>query len=162
MKRPELLAPAGDFEKMRKLVEREYRAKRDPREAARRKRAIARGQDFEALSDSESEAESEDDELHMKGAVNPVDIMATATRKRQTKADKLEKILAGRTKFETKQRAGGSTNIEKKRKKNFLMSKFSQEARTKGRGKNHSQKKKRDITTTTAGTHEAKKRRRKL
>lgn len=152
----------GDFEKMRKLVERESRAKRDPREAARRKRAIARGQDFEALSDSESsEAESDDEELHTKGAVNPEDIMATSTRKRQTKADRLEKILAGRTKFESKRRSGGSTNIEKKRKKNFLMSKFSQDARTKGRGKDHSQKKKRDITTT-AGTHEAKKRRRKL
>lgn len=149
----------ADFEKMKKLVERENRAKRDPREAARRKRAIARGQDFEALSDSESEAESEGDDVNIKGTVNPEDIMATATRKRQSRADRLEKVLAGRTQFETKRREGGSTNIEKKRKKNFLMSKFSQDARTKGRGKNHSQKKKRDLPSK--GTHDAKKRRRK-
>ena len=44
---------AADFEKMRKLVEREKRAKRDPREAARRKRAIAQGKEFEELSEDE-------------------------------------------------------------------------------------------------------------
>jgi len=152
---------AADFVKMRKLVEREERAKRDPREAARRKRAIARGQEFEALSDDDDDDDdSEDETLHIKGAVNPSDIMAVATRKRQSKAEKLEKILAGRSKFETKRREGGSTNIEKTRKKNFLMSKFSKDARRKGRGKGGLQKKKREMAMS--GTHEAKKRRRKM
>ena len=162
-----------EFIKMRKLVERENRAKHDPREAARRKRAIAQGRDFIALSDdddddnnsTESETESlvgDDRNVNIKGTVNPEDIMALSTRKRQSRAMKLEKVLAGRTKFETKQRAGGSTNIEKKRAKNFIMSKFSQDARSKGRGKSHSQSKKRDRPKTQKGTHEAKKRRRKV
>lgn len=152
---------ASDFAKMKKLVERENRAKFDPREAARRKRAIARGQEFEALSESESDDDSENgDNVNIKGTVNPEDIMAMATRKRQSKADKLEKVLSGRSQFETKKREGGSTNIEKKRKKNFIMSKFSQEARSKGRGKNHSQKKR--TNQLTKGTHEARKRRRKV
>ena len=163
-----------DFIKMRKLVERENRAKHDPREAARRKRAIAQGRDFIALSDddndddnnsTESETESlvgDDRNVNIKGTVNPEDIMALSARKRQSRAMKLEKVLAGRTKFETKQRAGGSTNIEKKRGKNFIMSKFSQDARSKGRGKSHSQSKKRDRPKNQKGTHEAKKRRRKV
>jgi protein SDA1 len=157
---------AADFAKMRKLVEREQRAKRDPREAARRKRAIAQGRDFEALSDDESvdsEAESAaEDAVNIKGTVNPQDIMATATRKRQSRAEKLEKVLAGRSAFEAKGRAGGSTNVEKKRKKNFVMSKFSMDARRKGRGKSHSQCKKRDLPKSQKGTHEARKRRRKV
>ena len=151
---------AADFVKMRKLVEREERVKRDPREAARRKRALARGQEFEALSDDDDDDESEDEAAwHVHGAVQPSDLMALATRKRQSKAEKLEKILAGRTKFETKMRAGGSTNIEKTRKKNFLMSKFSQDARRKGRGKDNMPNKR---ERALSGTHEAKKRRRKL
>jgi hypothetical protein len=165
-----------DFIKMRKLLERENRARQDPREAARRKRAIVQGRDFVALSDddddndddnhsTESETESlegDDRNVNIKGTVNPEDIMALSTRKRQSRAMKLEKVLAGRTKFEAKQRAGGSTNIEKKRAKNFIMSKFSHEARSKGRGKNHSQSKKRDRPKNLKGTHEAKKRRRKV
>ena len=154
---------AADFVKMRKLVEREARAKRDPREAARRKRARARGEDFEALSDDEDDDDDSADgqeAWHVHGAVQPSDLMALATRKRQSKAEKLEKILAGRTKFEAKKREGGSTNIEKNRKKNFLMSKFSKDARTKGRGKDSLQQKKRERVLPSK--HEAKKRRRKV
>jgi protein SDA1 len=152
----------SDFLKMQKLVEREQRAKRDPREAARRKRARAKGIDFEKLSDDDdwSGDESDDDngkDVHIKGAVNPEDIMAIATRKRQSKAEKLEKVLAGRTTFEAKKREGGSTNIEKNRRKNFLMTKFSKSARKKGKGKGTAPKKR-----LLTGTHEAKKRRRKL
>jgi protein SDA1 len=149
----------ADFVKMKKLVERERRAKRDPREAARRKRAIAQGKDFQELSDDdadEDDAESEDG-IKIAGAVNPEDINADAKRKRQTKAEKLEKIIAGREKFETKDRRGGSTNIEKKRKKNFVMSKFSFETRSKSKGK--SGIKKRDGPVLK---HDAKKRRRKV
>jgi protein SDA1 len=125
-----------DFLRMRKLVERENRAKRDPREAARRKRAIARGENFDALSDESSNDGSGDEhEINIKGAVDPGDIMAEATRRRQSKAEKLTKVLAGRDKFETKDRAGGSTNTEKIRKKNFMMSKSSKAAKSKGRGK---------------------------
>lgn len=148
----------SDFEKMRKLVERERRVKHDPREAARRKRQIARGEDFQELTD-DSDSDSEDEGVHVSGAVNPHDIMAEAKRKRVSKAEKLEKIIAGRTEFESKERPGGSTNIEKTRKKNFVMAKFSQAARGKGRGKAGLNKK-------TFGKlqfgHEKKKRRRKF
>jgi len=150
----------ADFIKMRKLVERERRLKCDPREAARRKRAIARGQEFEELSD-DSSVEMDDDEVRIKGAVNPYEIMAEAKRKRQSKAERIEKILAGREKFETNDRAGGSTNTEKKRRKNFLMSKSSREARTKGRFKGGLSIKRGNTAKKQLG-HEAKKRRRKL
>lgn len=149
-----------DFVKMRKLVDREERAKRDPREQARRKRAIAAGLEFEALSDDSDSSDDDEGGVNVKGTVGPEDIMAAATRKRQNKAERLKKIIAGRTQFENKQREGGSTNIEKLRKKNFLMTKFSREARTKGSGKNKMQAKKREMAMK--GTHESKKRRRKL
>lgn len=113
----------SDFVKMRKLVGREERAKRDPRAAAKLKRAIAKGKQFEALSgdDDDSDVDSDDEGIHIKGAVNPTDIMAEARKKRMSKAERLEKIIAGRAAFESKSRDGGSTNEEKKRKKNFLM-----------------------------------------
>jgi protein SDA1 len=150
---------ASDFSLMRKLVEREQRAKRDPREAARRKRAIAQGREFEVLSE-EDDSDSDDEQVRTSGAVNPIDIMAEAKRKRQSKAEKLEKIVAGRQKFESKGRAGGSTNEEKTRKKNFLMSKMSWATRSKGMSKETARKanKRKQI----AGTHDAKKRRRKV
>ncbi|CAJ1947921.1 unnamed protein product [Cylindrotheca closterium] len=151
----------ADFIKMRKLVEREKKLKSDPREAARRKRAVARGKDFEELSD-DSSVDSDDDQVHIKGAVNPYEIMAEAKRKRQSKAEKLEKILAGRNTFETTERAGGSTNTEKARKKNFLMSKSSRGARSKGRGKGGLNIKRGNPTMKQQTGHEAKKRRRKL
>jgi protein SDA1 len=151
---------------MQKLVEREKRLQRDPREAARRKRAVARGENVTALSDDD---DSSDDggvdverRVQISGAVTPEDIAALAARKRQSKAEKLQKIIAGRTAFESKSRAGGSTNVEKKRKKNFQMSKFSAEARTKGRDKG-------SVTKRNEGSqgkrkqlkHDKKKRRRK-
>jgi len=126
---------AADFAKMRKLVEREERARRDPREAARRKRAIAQGKEFDFLSDSDFDSDDDEDQVKIKGAVNPDMIMAEAKRKRKSKAEKLQKVLEGRQKFEANERAGGSTNTEKERKKNFLMSKSSKRARSKGRGK---------------------------
>lgn len=153
---------AADFAKMRKLVERERRARIDPREAARRKRAIAQGRDFEALSGDESSDMDSDgeNEVKIKGAVGVGDIMAESTRKRQTKADKLQKVLAGREKFETKGRAGGSTNTEKERRKNFLMAKSSRSARAKGRGKGGLSDYGKRTKHQTG--HEAKKRRRKM
>lgn len=147
---------SSEFKKMRKLVEREERAKRDPREAARRKRAQAKGEDYDDISDSDSS----DDEIHIEGRVNPEHIMALASKRRISKAEKLEKIMQGRTVFEAKQREGGSTNVEKQRKKNFLMSKFSKDARRKGRGKGGLQQKRNH--NQTKGTHEARKRRRKV
>jgi len=151
---------AAEFEKMRKLVEREERAKRDPREAARRKRAIAKGEDLDEFSDDDSGMDSDEDDIRIAGAVNPTDIMALAKKKRMSKAEKLKKIISGRDKFESNERGGGSTNIEKERKKNFLMSKNSRRARSKGRGKGGLAEKKRG-TVVKGGGHDAKKRRRK-
>mmetsp|Transcript_36841 Transcript_36841/g.42415 ORF Transcript_36841/g.42415 Transcript_36841/m.42415 type:complete len:946 (-) Transcript_36841:14-2851(-) len=161
---------ASDFVKMRKLVEREERARRDPREAARRKRAIARGQEFDELSDDDDDDDSDGDNdeydtIRIKGAVNPDMIMAEAKRKRKSKAEKLQKILSGREAFETNHRAGGSTNTEKERKKNFLMTKSSKRARTKGRGKGGLSEKRGHGGKTSHGgfklNMETKKRRRK-
>lgn len=155
---------ATDFVKMRKLLAREERLRRDPREAARRKRILAkRGIDFEELSGDESDSDvdsDEEDQINVKGAVYMGEILAMATRKRQSKAEKLTKVLAGREKFETKGRAGGSTNTEKERRKNFLMSKSSRSTRAKGRGKGglSSQGKR----GNGQYGHEAKKRRRRL
>jgi protein SDA1 len=149
---------SSDFAKMRKLVERERAAKRDPRETARVKRAIARGEEFQELSD-DSDDDSSDDEIRIAGALNPNDLYALAKRKRVSKAEKLQKIIAGRSEFETKARPGGSTNIEKKRKKNFQMQKHSMEARVKGNGKGTLSKKINKKAVTDG--HDAKKRRRK-
>lgn len=154
----------ADFEKMRKLVARAEREKRDPRAAARRKRMEAQGKTWEELSDNESSVESDDDAEAVKtaGVVRPDDIMAEAKRKRQSKAEKLEKIMAGREKFQHKSRAGGSTNEEKKRKKNFLMQKFSYEMRGRKNLKASAVLAKKKRKAKVQGTHEAKKRRRKL
>jgi len=153
---------AADFAKMRKLVQREERARRDPREAARRKRAIARGQEFDELSEDDSDEDDEEDNIHVKGAVNPDAIMAEAKRKRKSKAERLKKVLEGREKFEANDRGGGSTNTEKERKKNFLMSKSSKRARSKGRGKKGLQEKRgHGGMGKTQKYQEAKKRRRK-
>jgi protein SDA1 len=119
----------AEFAKMNKLVERQQRAKRDPRLAAKLRRAKERGEEYEDLSDSDMD--SDDEDIHIKGAVNAVDIMAEAKRKRMSKAEKLEKIIEGRQKWESRERAGGSTNTEKKRKKNFAMSKFAYSTRQK-------------------------------
>ena len=153
---------ASEFAKMNKLVARQQQARRDPRLAAKLKRAIAKGEEFDDISDSDSE-DSDDEDIHIKGAVNATDIMADAKRKRMSKAEKLEKIIEGRVKFETKERAGGSTNTEKKRKKNFAMSKFSFDTRKKigekgtaKMGRKQDRKSKLD-----GGGRDAKKRRRK-
>ncbi|GKY97036.1 hypothetical protein MPSEU_000662300 [Mayamaea pseudoterrestris] len=149
---------ASDFKKMRKLVEREQRLKADPREAARRKRAAAKGEVFELSDDSSDDDSDNEDKLRITGAVNPEDIMAEASKRRQNKAERLEKVMAGRSRFETKERPGGSTNVEKKRKKNFIMTKNSREARSKGMDKKTAVKRpaKQQIG------HLAKKRRRKM
>lgn len=124
---------SSDLKKIAKLVERQERARRDPRVAARTKRRLAQGKiDFEELSDDNfSDSDSDDDAPYVKGAVRNYEIMASARKKRANKVERLEKILSGREKFEFKTREGGSTNTEKKRKKSFLMTKFSFENRTK-------------------------------
>ena len=125
----------AEFAKMQKLVERQEKARRDPRLAAKLKRAKAKGEEFDDMSDDGSDA-SDDEDLHIKGVVNATDIMAEAKKKRMSKAEKLEKIIEGRQKWEAKERPGGSTNIEKKRKKSFVMSKFSYGTRKKVGEKN--------------------------
>merc|ERR1719512_485372 len=87
----------GEFEKMRKLVERQERLKRDPRAAARLKRRRAQGKDFEELSESDdSEGDSDEERFYIKGAVRTNEIMAETKKKRASKIDRLEKVLAGR------------------------------------------------------------------
>jgi len=156
---------AVEFAKMRKLVERQERLKRDPRAAARLKRRRAQGKDFEELSDDdESDVDSDNEErVYIKGAVSTNEIMADTKKKRASKIERLEKVLAGREQFEHKNRDGGSTNTEKKRKKNFLMTKFSAANRMKQGSKDTArrgilQKTKKNKQTK----HENKKRRRRM
>jgi protein SDA1 len=155
---------AAEFAKMQKLVARQQQARRDPRLAAKLKRAAARGQEFADMSDSESDYDSDnEDNVHIKGAVSATDIMADAKRKRMNKAEKLEKIIEGRQKWESKERAGGSTNTEKKRKKNFAMSKFSFNARKKlGEKGTAKMGRKQKRSKLDGGGRDAKKRRRKV
>ncbi|KAK1746062.1 SDA1 family protein [Skeletonema marinoi] len=153
---------ASEFAKMHKLVARQQQARRDPRLAAKLKRAIAKGEEFDDISDSDSD-DSDDEDIHIKGAVNNTDIMADAKRKRMSKAEKLEKIIEGRVKFETNERAGGSTNTEKKRKKNFAMSKYSFDARKKvGEKTTAKMGRKQERSKLDGGGRDAKKRRRKF
>mmetsp|Transcript_37068 Transcript_37068/g.78254 ORF Transcript_37068/g.78254 Transcript_37068/m.78254 type:complete len:837 (-) Transcript_37068:127-2637(-) len=152
----------AEFAKMQKLVERQKQARRDPRLAARLKRAKAKGEEFADMSDSDgSDIDGDDEDIHIKGAVNATDIMAEAKRKRMSKAEKLEKIIEGREKWESKQRAGGSTNTEKKRKKNFAMSKFSFSTRMKLGEKNTAKQGRKQKNRLNDG-RAAKKRRRKF
>ena len=156
---------ASDFEKMRKLVERQERLKRDPRAAARLKRRRAQGKEFEELSDDDSDDYDSEEEgkIHVKGAVNAIDIMADTKKKRANKMERLEKILTGREQFEHKRRDGGSTNTEKKRHKSFLMTKFSNANRTKQGSKETARRGTLKKTKKSKQMkHENKKRRRKL
>ena len=153
---------ASEFAKMNKLVARQQQARRDPRLAAKLKRAIAKGEEFDDISDSDMD-DSDEEDIHIKGAVNATDIMADAKRKRMSKAEKLEKITEGRVKFESKEQAGGSTNKEKKRKKNFAMSKFSFDTRKKIGEKNTAKiGRKQERSKLDGGGRDAKKRRRKF
>jgi protein SDA1 len=154
---------ASEFAKMNKLVARQEQARRDPRLAAKLRRAIAKGEEFDDISDSDGDDSDNDEDIHIKGAVNAKDIMADAKRKRMSKAEKLEKIIEGRVKFESKERAGGSTNTEKKRKKNFAMSKFSFDTRKKmGEKGTAKMGRKQKRSKLDGGGRDAKKRRRKF
>jgi protein SDA1 len=117
------------------------------------------------LSDDEDSSDDSDDDedagyaKNIRGVVDPLELMADSKKKRQSRAEKLEKIVAGRTKFAAKGREGGSTNVEKKRAKNFLMSKHSRLARSKSAGKGIIGKRK---APKKQLSHDAKKRRRKV
>jgi protein SDA1 len=95
----------AEFATMQKLVERQQKARRDPRLAAKLKRAKAKGEEFDDMSDDDSD-DSDGEDIHIKGAVNATDIMAEAKRKRMSKAEKLEKIIEGRQKWEAKVSVG--------------------------------------------------------
>jgi len=152
--------------KMRKLVEREERRKRDPRTAARLKRMKAQGKEFDALSDDDSDVDSVDSDeearIKVKGVVNAGEIMAESKRKRLNKMERLQKVIEGREKFEHNSREGGSTNEEKKRKKDFLMTKFSYQNRKKQGSKETARRGTLQKNKRTQNKQESKKRRRKL
>lgn len=101
---------SAEFAKMQKLVDRQQKARRDPRLAAKLKREKAKGNEYADLSEDDSEGGDSEDELRISGAVAPSDIMAYAKKKRMTKAEKLEKILEGRQKWEAKVRFGSYCN----------------------------------------------------
>ena len=124
---------SADFLRMKKLASREAAEMRDPRAAARRKKAVARGEAFADMSEDEGYSSDENTKTYVKGAIEPSQIMAEATKRKHSKLDRLQTILDGRTKFEQVERGGGTTNTEKLRKKTFAMQQHSYKNRTKGR-----------------------------
>merc|ERR1712194_458254 len=120
----------------------------------------AKGEEFADMSDSDG-SDSDEEDIHVKGAVTATDLMAEAKRKRMSKAEKLEKIIEGREKWESKQRPGGSTNTEKMRKKSFSMSKFSFATRQKLGEKTTAKQGRKQKSKLKDGGRAAKKRRRK-
>merc|ERR1711920_475129 len=110
------------------MGEQEEKQKRDPRKKLNLSN-YHNNNSKNNISDDEFENSSmnsdDENDIQIKGAVKTSDIMALANKKRASKKLKLEKIVAGRISFKPKQRVGGSTNTEKKRKKNFVMSQFS-------------------------------------
>lgn len=56
---------ASEFAKMNKLVARQQQARRDPRLAAKLKRAIAKGEEFDDISDSDMD-DSDEEDIHIK------------------------------------------------------------------------------------------------
>eukprot|EP00592_Proboscia_alata_P002014 CAMPEP_0194372598 /NCGR_PEP_ID=MMETSP0174-20130528/20987_1 /TAXON_ID=216777 /ORGANISM="Proboscia alata, Strain PI-D3" /LENGTH=948 /DNA_ID=CAMNT_0039151221 /DNA_START=45 /DNA_END=2891 /DNA_ORIENTATION=- len=172
----------SDFHRMKLLVAKQDKLRSDPRAASKRKHDIAKGINFWLLSDDDwdtddekeseiidgkgvggNDSDSDDEGVTTTGAVTAYDIMALAKKKRQDKTERLEAVIAGREKFSSKLRAGGSTNMEKSRKKNFQMQKFSHQSRIK-----ISQKEtRRQLVAAGKGDknlskHDQKKRRRKL
>merc|ERR1712232_686438 len=102
-----------DFMKMRKLIARQEKLKRDPRAAARLKRLKAQGREDELLlsddeyddddinsnsdnddDDNNIEDDSDsDDEIHIQGAVHPDILRSTLHRKKMNKVERLAMLL---------------------------------------------------------------------
>jgi len=121
-----------DFEKMRKLAAREKAIARDPRLMARKKRQEAKAKGEQGEDDSEEDSDESDfddysdysegeDDIGSKHIIGARDIMALSKKKKLSKIERLESIKQGRDEFESRRRAGGTTNTEKLRKKNFVM-----------------------------------------
>lgn len=63
--------------------------------------------------------------------IDPTDLLGYRKKRRLTLEERLEVVKEGRTKYEFKKKGGGSTNLEKERKKNFMMVKKSTSVRNK-------------------------------
>ncbi|CAM9899308.1 unnamed protein product [Phaeothamnion confervicola] len=68
-------------------------------------------------------------------AVEPSALEGYKKRRRATLEERLESVIRGREKFEANSHGGGLTNLEKARKKNFLMVRKGQRVRSKTSGK---------------------------
>ncbi|GMI16613.1 hypothetical protein TrLO_g15633 [Triparma laevis f. longispina] len=165
---------SAELNKIKKLVAREKAMRRDPRLAAKRKRMEAAGEadllSGDELGDSsdsdlDNYESDEEEDIATKRNVTPGDIMAESKRRRLNKMERLESIKKGREEMEFKKRAGGSTNTEKKRKKNFLMQRQSWERRRMDNDKqtrsNGAGRKAKNFASKFAGAKGAGKRRRK-
>ena len=63
----------------------------------------------------------DDDNDEPSYSVDATDLEGYKKRRRLTLEERLESVLRGREKFEQSSHGGGLTNLEKERKKNFLM-----------------------------------------
>jgi protein SDA1 len=80
--------------------------------------------DDEEESDEESDSDDDEEERDQPDyIVNPASLLPSSKTSKTTKIDKMKTILSGRTdkKFQKEAHAGGLTNKEKLRKKNYLM-----------------------------------------
>jgi hypothetical protein len=79
----------------------------------------------DSLGDYGSDMEFGEGQYRQRGAFTSTDIQAESQRRKTSKAERLESIMGGRSVRQEKEHNGGSTNRDKLRKKNFLMSKHS-------------------------------------
>jgi protein SDA1 len=105
---------SDDFNLLAKLRDALAERQRDPR--YRTKGALAK-------IGRKRQIEEEEEENGPQFNVNPTAIAPGMKSEKQDKIDKLKRVLEGRTefKFEAATHGGGLTNLEKKRKKNYMM-----------------------------------------
>ena len=92
----------------------------------------SKNQDFDGNDDDGELSEDSDEDGIASGSaiVDPSDLEGLTKKLRQRKEERLAKVRAGRSQF-IKEKRGGSTNLEKTRKKNFNMVQQSTQVRAK-------------------------------
>eukprot|EP01084_Bolivina_argentea_P227028 383448_1 len=106
---------AEDFKKIKKLRTRAKHMKMGPMAPWKINR------DEDDHSDSGGSESDSDDMDDCSIVVNPECLQSTVTRKRKTAEEKRAKVEAGRIAFQHRSHGGGLTNLEKQRRKNYLM-----------------------------------------
>ena len=121
---------AEDFELIRKLQEAHAERIRDPRYRSRRARQKREAEEqgdntlTAAGADEDSDYDGDDAEFHRDSYhVTAADLGAGQKLDKANKIERMQTVLSGRedVKFQHEGHRGGLTNLEKKRKKNYVM-----------------------------------------